>query len=88
MTFPAKIDVPEDRRYTDFDGLKLLKSDVDVVILHHAAGLPPDSPQGRGRSRALRVGARCCGCLTGGNTNLESAKLAKEKGTGLCSGYC
>ena len=86
----AKIDVPEDRRYTDFDGYqKLLKSDVDVVILTTPPGFRPIHLKA-----AVEAGKHVF-CekpvavdVPGIKSVLESAKLAKEKGTGLCSGYC
>jgi myo-inositol 2-dehydrogenase/D-chiro-inositol 1-dehydrogenase len=86
----AKIDVAPDRRYDGFDGYKkLLASDVDVVLLTTPPGFRPIHLKA-----AVEAGKHVF-CekpvavdVPGIRSVLESAKLAKEKGTGLCSGYC
>ncbi len=85
-----QIDVPEDRRFTDFDGYKkLLGSGVDVVLLCTPPGFRPI------HLRAAVEAGKHVFCekpvavdAPGIRSVIETAKLAKEKGTGLCSGYC
>jgi predicted dehydrogenase len=85
-----KVDVPEDRRYTGFDGYKkLIDSDVDVVLLTTPPGFRPI------HLRAAVEAGKHVFCekpvavdVPGVKSVIESAKLAKQKGTGLCSGYC
>jgi myo-inositol 2-dehydrogenase / D-chiro-inositol 1-dehydrogenase len=86
----AKIDVAPDQCYTGFDGYqKLLKSDVDVVILTTPPGFRPIHLRA-----AVEAGKHVffekpvAVDVPGIKSVIESAKLAKEKGTGLCSGYC
>jgi myo-inositol 2-dehydrogenase/D-chiro-inositol 1-dehydrogenase len=86
----AKIDVAPDRCYDGFDGYKkLLASDVDVVLLTTPPGFRPIHLKA-----AVEAGKHVF-CekpvavdVPGIKSVLESAKLAKQKGTGLCSGYC
>ena len=86
----AKIDVAPDRCYDGFDGYKkLIESDVDVVLLTTPPGFRPIHLKA-----AVEAGKHVF-CekpvavdVPGIKSVLESAKLAKQKGTGLCSGYC
>ncbi|MBA4187177.1 MAG: oxidoreductase [Planctomycetaceae bacterium] len=86
----GKIDVAPDRCFDGFDGYKkLLDCGVDVVILTTPPGFRPIHLQA-----AVEAGKHVF-CekpvavdAPGIRSVIESAKLAKEKGTGLCSGYC
>jgi predicted dehydrogenase len=85
-----KIDVSPDHKFDGFDGYqKLLKSGVDVVILTTPPGFRPIHLRAAVEAgkhvffeKPVAVDA------PGINSVIESAKLAKEKGTALCSGYC
>ncbi len=85
-----RIDVPEDRKFTDFDGYKkLLDCGVDVVLLCTPPGFRPM------HLRAAVEAGKHVFCekpvavdVPGVRSVMETARLAKEKGLGLCSGYC
>ncbi|MCE9567516.1 MAG: Gfo/Idh/MocA family oxidoreductase [Planctomycetes bacterium] len=86
----GKIDVTPDRCFDGFDGYKkLLDCGVDVVLLTTPPGFRPI------HLRAAVEAGKHVFCekpvavdAPGIRSVIESAKLAKEKGTGLCSGYC
>jgi predicted dehydrogenase len=86
----AKVDVAPDRCFDGFDGYKkLLASGVDVVLLTTPPGFRPL------HLRAAVEAGKHVFCekpvavdVPGVKSVIESAKLAKQKGTGLCSGYC
>jgi len=86
----GKIDVTPDRCFDGFDGYKkLLDCGVDVVLLTTPPGFRPI------HLRAAVEAGKHVFCekpvavdVPGIRSVIESAKLAKEKGTGLCSGYC
>jgi myo-inositol 2-dehydrogenase / D-chiro-inositol 1-dehydrogenase len=86
----AKVDVAPDRCFDGFDGYKkLLDCGVDVVLLTTPPGFRPI------HLRAAVEAGKHVFCekpvavdAPGIRSVIESAKLAKEKGTGLCSGYC
>lgn len=85
-----KVDVAPDRCFDGFDGYKkLLDCGVDVVLLTTPPGFRPI------HLRAAVEAGKHVFCekpvavdVPGIKSVIESAKLAKEKGTGLCSGYC
>ena len=85
-----RIDVPEDRRFDGFDGYKkLLECGVDVVLLCTPPGFRPL------HLRAAVEAGKHVFCekpvavdVPGIKSVIESARLAKSKGLGLCSGYC
>jgi myo-inositol 2-dehydrogenase/D-chiro-inositol 1-dehydrogenase len=85
----AKIDVAPDRCFDGFDGYKKLLEHVDVVLLTTPPGFRPL------HLRAAVEAGKHVFCekpvavdAPGVRSVIESAKLAKQKGTGLCSGYC
>ncbi len=86
----AKVDVTPDRCFDGFDGYKkLLDCGVDVVLLTTPPGFRPI------HLRAAVEAGKHVFCekpvavdAPGVRSVIESAKLAKAKGTGLCSGYC
>ncbi len=86
----AKVDVPPERCFSGFDGFqKLLESGVDVVLLCTPPGFRPI------HLRASIEAGKHVFCekpvavdASGVRSVIESAKLAKKNGTGLCSGYC
>ena len=84
-----KVDVTPDRCFDGFDGYKKLLECVDVVLLATPPGFRPL------HLRAAVEAGKHVFCekpvavdVPGIKSVIESAKLAKEKGTGLCSGYC
>ena len=85
-----KIDVTPDRCFDGFDGYKkLLDCGVDVVLLCTPPGFRPLQLQA-----AIEAGKHVF-CekpvavdATGVRSVMESARLAKEKGVSLCSGFC
>lgn len=86
----AKIDVAPDRCYDGFDGAeKLIRSDVDVVLLCTPPGFRPQHLR-----LAIEAGKHvfCEKPLavdaTGVRSVLETARMAKEKNLSLCSGFC
>jgi len=86
----GKIDVTEERSFSGFDGYKkLLECGVDVVLLTTPPGFRPI------HLRAAVEAGKHVFCekpvavdVPGIKSVMATAKLAKEKGTGLCSGYC
>jgi predicted dehydrogenase len=86
----GKIDVAPDHCFDGFDGYqKLLNSGVDVVLLCTPPGFRPlhlKAAVEAGKhvfcEKPVAVDA------TGVRSVIETAKLAREKGTGLCSGFC
>lgn len=85
----AKVDVAPDRCFDGFDGYKKLLEHVDVVLLTTPPGFRPL------HLRAAVEAGKHVFCekpvavdAPGVRSVIESAKLAKQKGTGLCSGYC
>jgi predicted dehydrogenase len=85
----AKIDVPPDRCFDGFDGYKKLLDCVDVVLLCTPPGFRPL------HLRAAVEAGKHVFCekpvavdAPGVRSVIETAKMAKERGTGLCSGYC
>ena len=85
-----RVDVPEDRRFDGFDGYKkLLNCGVDVVLLATPPGFRPL------HLRAAIVAGKHVFCekpvavdVPGIHSVIETAKLAKKRNLGLCSGYC
>ncbi len=85
-----KIDVTPDRCFDGFDGFtKLLDCGVDVVLLCTPPGFRPQ------HLRAAVAAGKHVFCekpvavdAPGVRSVIETAKLAKEKGTSLCSGFC
>jgi predicted dehydrogenase len=85
-----KVDVSPDRKFEGFDGYKkLLESGVDVVLLTTPPGFRPI------HLRAAVEAGKHVFCekpvavdAPGIRSVIESAKLARKNGTGLCSGYC
>jgi myo-inositol 2-dehydrogenase/D-chiro-inositol 1-dehydrogenase len=85
-----KIDVPQDRCFDGFDGYqKLLNSGVDVVLLCTPPGFRPqhlraaiDANKHVFCEKPVAVDA------TGVRSVIETARLAREKGLSLCSGFC
>ena len=85
-----KIDVPPERRFDGFDGYqKLLNSGVDVVLLCTPPGFRPQHLKA-----AIEAGKHVF-CekpvavdAPGVRSVIETAKLAREKGLSLCSGFC
>ena len=84
-----KVDVTPDRCFDGFDGYKKLLECVDVVLLATPPGFRPL------HLRAAVEAGKHVFCekpvavdVPGIKSVIESAKLAKQKGTGLCSGYC
>ena len=85
-----KIDVAPDRRFDGFDGYKkLLDCGVDVVLLTTPPGFRPI------HLRAAVEAGKHVFCekpvavdAPGIRSVIESARMAKKNGTGLCSGYC
>jgi len=85
----SKVDVTPDRCFDDFDGYKKLLECVDVVLLCTPPGFRPlhlraavDAGKHVFFEKPVAVD------VPGIESVIESAKLAKQKGTGLCSGYC
>jgi myo-inositol 2-dehydrogenase / D-chiro-inositol 1-dehydrogenase len=86
----AQIDVTPERCFDGFDGYKkLLDCGVDVVLLCTPPGFRPL------HLRAAIEAKKHVFCekpvavdATGVRSVIESAKLAKEKGVSLCSGFC
>jgi predicted dehydrogenase len=85
----SKVDVTPDRCFDGFDGYKKLLECVDVVLLCTPPGFRPI------HLRAAVEAGKHVFCekpvavdVPGIESVIQSAKLAKEKGTGLCSGYC
>jgi myo-inositol 2-dehydrogenase/D-chiro-inositol 1-dehydrogenase len=85
----GKIDVPQDRKFTDFDGYKKLLDCVDVVLLCTPPGFRPQHLRD-----AIQAGKHVF-CekpvavdAPGVRSVIETAKLAKEKNLSLCSGFC
>jgi predicted dehydrogenase len=86
----AKIDVPPERRFDGFDGYKkLLDCGVDVVLLCTPPGFRPE------HLRAAVDAGKHVFCEkpvavdpTGVRSVIETAKLARAKNLGLCSGFC
>ena len=86
----AKIDVPPERCFDGFDGYqKLLSSGVDVVLLCTPPGFRPL------HLRAAVEAGKHVFCekpvavdATGVRSVIETAKLARQNNTGLCSGFC
>ena len=85
-----KLDVAPERCFDGFDGYqKLLSSGVDVVLLCTPPGFRPQ------HLRAAIDAGKHVFCekpvavdATGVRSVIETAKLAKEKGLSLCSGFC
>jgi myo-inositol 2-dehydrogenase / D-chiro-inositol 1-dehydrogenase len=85
-----KVDVAPDRCFDGFDGYqKLLNCGVDVVLLCTPPGFRPI------HLRAAVEAGKHVFCekpvavdATGVRSVIESARLAKEKGVSLCSGFC
>jgi len=84
-----KVEVAPERCFDGFDGYKKLLECVDVVLLATPPGFRPL------HLRAAVEAGKHVFCekpvavdVPGIKSVIESAKLAKEKGTGLCSGYC
>jgi len=85
-----KIDVTPDRCFEGFDGYKkLLDCGVDVVLLCTPPGFRPI------HLRAAIEAGKHVFCekpvavdAVGVRSVVESARLAKEKGVSLCSGFC
>jgi len=85
-----KLDVTPDRCFDGFEGFdKLLKSDVDVVLLCTPPGFRPM------QLRAAIEAGKHVFCekpvavdAAGVRSVIESARLAKEKSLSLCSGFC
>lgn len=88
--FADKVDVAPDRCFDGFDGYqKLLNSGVDVVLLCTPPGFRPlhlkaaiDAGKHVFCEKPVAVDA------TGVRSVIATAKLAKEKGLSLCSGFC
>ena len=85
----AKIDVPPDRQFTDFDGYQKLLGCVDVVLLCTPPGFRPQHLKA-----AIEAGKHVF-CekpvavdVAGAKSVIETARLAKEKNVSLCSGFC
>lgn len=89
-SFGDRVDVPEARQFTGLDGFqKVIDSGVDVVILTTPPGFRPQHLRA-----AVEAGKHVFSekpmavDVTGVKSVLESAKLAKKKGTTIQHGYC
>lgn len=85
----SRIDVPPDRCFDGLDGYKKLIDCVDVVLLCTSPGFRPL------HLRAAVEAGKHVFCekpvavdVPGVKSVIESARIAKKNGTGLCSGYC
>ncbi|MBN9523518.1 Gfo/Idh/MocA family oxidoreductase [bacterium] len=86
----GKIDVTPERCFDGFDGYqRLLNSDVDVVLLATPPGFRPQ------HLRAAIQAGKHVFCekpvavdATGVRSVLETARMARQKNLGLCSGFC
>ena len=85
----GKIDVPDERKFTDFDGYKKLLECVDVVLLCTPPGFRPQ------HLRDAILAGKHVFCekpvavdAPGVRSVIETAKIAKEKNLSLCSGFC
>lgn len=89
-SFGDKVDVPEARQFAGLEGFqKVIASGVDVVILATPPGFRPQHLRA-----AVEAGKHVFSekpmavDVAGVKSVLESAKLAKEKGTTIQHGYC
>lgn len=89
-TFGGKVDVPEARQFSGLDAYqKVIDSGVDVVLLTTPPGFRPQHLRA-----AVEAGKHVFAekpmavDMAGIKSVLESAKIAKEKGTTLQHGYC
>lgn len=86
----ARVEVPEDRRFTDFDGYKkLIDSGVDVVILASPPAFrPAHLAYAVEKGKHIFMEKPHAVDAPGVRSVLESVKKAKEKNLCLVSGFC
>jgi predicted dehydrogenase len=89
-SFGGKVDVPEARRFSGLDAYqKVIESGVDLVILTSPPGFRPQHLRA-----AVEAGKHVFAekpmavDVAGVKSVVESAKLAKQKGTTIQHGYC
>lgn len=77
---PGRVDVPEDRRYSDFEGYKRVIADCDVVILATSPGFRPQHfAEAVAQGKHVFMEKPVATDVRGIKRVLEAGRLAKEK---------
>lgn len=89
QAFGDRIDVTPDRMFSDFDGYKkAIDSGVDVVILATSPGFRPlHFAYAVEKDKHVFMEKPHAVDATGVRSVIETAKLAQEKGIGVCGGF-
>lgn len=84
-----KVDVAPDRIFTGFDGYKAAIDSCDLAILATTPGFRPlHLAYAIGKDKHVFMEKPHATDVAGAKSVIESAKLAKQKGLGLVSGFC
>src|SRR5262249_29451358 len=84
-----RVDVTPDRCFDGFDGYKKLIDSVDVVLLCTPRGFRPLHLRAAVEARKHVFCEKPVAVdVPGIKSVIESARIARKNGTGLCSGYC
>ena len=86
---PKQVNVPQGMIFTGFDGYKDAIEAADVVILATSPGFRPTHlAHAVAKDKHIFMEKPHATDIAGAKSVIESAKLAKQKGLGLVSGFC
>ena len=87
--FPDKVDVPPERIFSGFDGYKAAIDAAAVVVMATPPGFRPiHLKYAVEKGKHVFMEKPHAVDVAGAKSVIESAKLAKEKGLGIVSGFC